>query len=103
MHPTVSSQEDGEGTTTLCEVCQFVMKVAEGLLENNMTEVSPGGRKRAARCLGTFPSACFLPAGAAGERHREGVLHAAPQRHRPVQGLCGFLWQSRGHHAAGGH
>ncbi|KAK2512975.1 prosaposin-like [Columba guinea] len=37
-HVLSTPGEDGEGTTTLCEVCQFVMKVAEGLLENNMTE-----------------------------------------------------------------
>ncbi|XP_010121671.1 PREDICTED: proactivator polypeptide-like, partial [Chlamydotis macqueenii] len=29
---------DEEGTTPLCEVCQFAVKVAESLLENNVTE-----------------------------------------------------------------
>uniref|UniRef100_A0A663N7J0 Prosaposin n=1 Tax=Athene cunicularia TaxID=194338 RepID=A0A663N7J0_ATHCN len=30
-----------EGTTPLCEMCQFAVKTAESLLENNVTEVSP--------------------------------------------------------------
>ncbi|XP_074881479.1 prosaposin-like isoform X2 [Buteo buteo] len=29
---------DGEGTTPLCELCQFAVKAAESLLENNVTE-----------------------------------------------------------------
>ncbi|KAF1655624.1 Prosaposin, partial [Aptenodytes patagonicus] len=29
---------DGEGTTPLCEMCQFAVKAAESLLENNVTE-----------------------------------------------------------------
>ncbi|NXC14165.1 SAP protein, partial [Corythaeola cristata] len=34
----LSSLGDGDGTTPLCEVCQFAVKAAESLLENNMTE-----------------------------------------------------------------
>ncbi|XP_075574090.1 prosaposin-like [Pelecanus crispus] len=34
----LSAPGDGEGTTPLCEMCQFAVKAAEGLLENNMTE-----------------------------------------------------------------
>ncbi|KAF1588515.1 Prosaposin, partial [Eudyptes moseleyi] len=29
---------DGDGTTPLCEMCQFAVKAAESLLENNVTE-----------------------------------------------------------------
>uniref|UniRef100_A0A663N4D1 Prosaposin n=1 Tax=Athene cunicularia TaxID=194338 RepID=A0A663N4D1_ATHCN len=39
--PTALSQQDEEGTTPLCEMCQFAVKTAESLLENNVTEVSP--------------------------------------------------------------
>lgn len=41
MCPIVLSWQDGEGTTPLCEMCQFAVKAAESLLENNVTEVSP--------------------------------------------------------------
>ncbi|XP_065494666.1 prosaposin-like [Caloenas nicobarica] len=34
----LSTLGDGEGTTPLCEMCQFAVKAAESLLENNMTE-----------------------------------------------------------------
>ncbi|NXW84272.1 SAP protein, partial [Alopecoenas beccarii] len=34
----LSTLGDGEGTTTLCEMCQFAVRAAESLLENNMTE-----------------------------------------------------------------
>ncbi|CAN0236320.1 unnamed protein product [Bubo scandiacus] len=34
----LSELGDGEGTTPLCEVCQFAVKTAESLLENNVTE-----------------------------------------------------------------
>ncbi|XP_074965782.1 prosaposin-like [Phalacrocorax aristotelis] len=34
----LSTLGDGEGTTPLCEMCQFVVKTAESLLENNVTE-----------------------------------------------------------------
>ncbi|NXT89463.1 SAP protein, partial [Anhinga rufa] len=34
----LSTLRDGEGTTPLCEMCQFVVKTAESLLENNVTE-----------------------------------------------------------------
>nr|XP_009933257.1 PREDICTED: LOW QUALITY PROTEIN: proactivator polypeptide-like [Opisthocomus hoazin] len=34
----LSTLGDGEDTTPLCEVCQFSMKAAESLLENNVTE-----------------------------------------------------------------
>ncbi|NWR59100.1 SAP protein, partial [Bucorvus abyssinicus] len=34
----LSTFRDGEGTTPLCEMCQFAVKVAESLLENNVTE-----------------------------------------------------------------
>ncbi|NXF31766.1 SAP protein, partial [Nyctibius bracteatus] len=34
----LSTLEAGEGTTPLCEVCQLAVKVAESLLENNVTE-----------------------------------------------------------------
>uniref|UniRef100_A0A8B9RS75 Prosaposin n=1 Tax=Accipiter nisus TaxID=211598 RepID=A0A8B9RS75_9AVES len=38
VHPTALSRQDEEGTTPLCELCQFVVKAAESLLENNVTE-----------------------------------------------------------------
>uniref|UniRef100_A0A663DSX5 Prosaposin n=1 Tax=Aquila chrysaetos chrysaetos TaxID=223781 RepID=A0A663DSX5_AQUCH len=38
VHPTALSRQDGEGTTPLCELCQFAVKTAESLLENNVTE-----------------------------------------------------------------
>ncbi|NWZ54146.1 SAP protein, partial [Haliaeetus albicilla] len=34
----LSTLGDGEGTTPLCELCQFAVKAAESLLENNVTE-----------------------------------------------------------------
>ncbi|XP_075615048.1 prosaposin-like [Balearica regulorum gibbericeps] len=34
----LSTLGDGEGTTPLCEMCQFAVKAAESLLENNVTE-----------------------------------------------------------------
>ncbi|XP_075279267.1 prosaposin-like [Opisthocomus hoazin] len=34
----LSTLGDGEDTTPLCEVCQFAVKAAESLLENNVTE-----------------------------------------------------------------
>ncbi|KAK4821142.1 hypothetical protein QYF61_014237 [Mycteria americana] len=34
----LSTLRDGEGTTPLCEMCQFAVKAAESLLENNVTE-----------------------------------------------------------------
>ncbi|NXX54077.1 SAP protein, partial [Scopus umbretta] len=34
----LSTLGDGEETTPLCEMCQFAVKAAESLLENNMTE-----------------------------------------------------------------
>ncbi|NXK55239.1 SAP protein, partial [Chauna torquata] len=42
-------------TTPLCEMCEFAMRAAESLLENNMTEVSWGFRG-AARGLGVPPA-----------------------------------------------
>ncbi|NXU56645.1 SAP protein, partial [Turnix velox] len=34
----LSLMEEGEGNTPLCEMCQFAVRTAESLLENNMTE-----------------------------------------------------------------
>ncbi|NWW90806.1 SAP protein, partial [Rhynochetos jubatus] len=34
----LSALGDGEGTTPLCEMCQYAVKAAESLLENNVTE-----------------------------------------------------------------
>lgn len=41
VHPTAFFPQDREGTTPMCEMCQFAVKAAESLLENNVTEVSP--------------------------------------------------------------
>ncbi|XP_049666280.1 prosaposin-like isoform X1 [Accipiter gentilis] len=45
----LSTLGDGEGTTPLCELCQFVVKAAESLLENNVTEVSLAAAGRGCR------------------------------------------------------
>lgn len=49
VHPIALSRQDGEGTTPLCELCQFVVKAAESLLENNVTEVSLAAAGRECR------------------------------------------------------
>ncbi|NXU77999.1 SAP protein, partial [Oreotrochilus melanogaster] len=38
MMQVLTTLGDWEGTTPLCEVCQFAVKAAESLLENNVTE-----------------------------------------------------------------
>ncbi|NWS37873.1 SAP protein, partial [Probosciger aterrimus] len=38
MVQVLSTMWDREGTTPLCEMCQFAVKAAESLLENNVTE-----------------------------------------------------------------
>ncbi|KAM6347428.1 prosaposin-like [Alca torda] len=38
LEQVLSMIGDGEGTTPLCEMCQFAVKAAESLLENNVTE-----------------------------------------------------------------
>lgn len=68
MHPTPLSRQDRVGSTPLCDVCQFTVKTVESLLENNVTEVSPGAAQGAEGQRGAGASLlCLVPAGATGE------------------------------------